>query len=114
MKSFQDKVTIVLYCGICTGLAFVIYVLLAGGFRFVFLGEAESFWKGPFGLLISLGVGVFLGWTCFKFQHREFGPDLSDFQDSRGDAFLFTKRLMVIAGAVAALWFIIDLARKGL
>ena len=92
-------------------LGFLVFTFALGGEKFVFAGHSSTFWQGPLGLLVCLSVGFALGWLSYKYEHREFGSTKWLFQD-QATALLFTKRLIVTVGCVAALYFIWQLAKS--
>jgi hypothetical protein len=92
-------------------LGLLVFLFAFGGDDFIFTGHRVGFWCGPFGLLVCSGVGLVLGALSYRYRSREFGSSRGMFQ-KQAEALLFTKRLMVTVGCVAAMYYIWELARS--
>src|ERR1043166_7394163 len=113
MKDCADAVILVFYGLFGAALGFVIFMFGLGGWRFVFTGHSTAPWNGLVALIMCCGLGGGWGLVSYRFRDREFGSDSSAFYQDRASAALFSKRLMVVATCLAALYFIWQLA-KGL
>ena len=112
MSSLEDKIIVVFYGLLGAMLAVLVFAFAFGGWEYVFTGDAKSVWIGPFGLVLCCGIGFALGLLAYKHKHRELDSGPSAFWTDGPSATLFAKRLLVIAGAVAALYFLWQLARS--
>ena len=112
MSSPEEKAICVFYGFIGSLLALLVYTFAFGGWEYVFTGDRKSFWIGPFGLIITLLIGCALGLLSYQQKSREYDSGMSVFWTDVPTALLFSKRLVVIAGSIAALYFIWQLARS--
>ncbi len=101
----------VLYGGLGAFLALLVFTFALGGDGFVFTGHSQTLWIGPLGLVACLSVGFGMGVLSYTFTDRELGSIKWPFQ-SQATAILFTKRLIVIGGCLAALYYIWQLAKS--
>ena len=112
MTSREEKVVSAFYGLFGSFLALLVYSVVFDGWEYVFTGDSKSLWIGPFGLIVCLVIGCALGLLSYWHQHKEFDLGLSVFWTDMPTALLFSKHLVVIAGSIAALFFIWQLARS--
>jgi hypothetical protein len=108
---FHQRLMFILYGLFGAFLGFLVFAFALGGDEYVFAGHSSTLWVGPLGLLVCLGVGFGLGFLSYKFEYREFVSTKWLFQD-QATAILFTKRLIVIAGCLAALYYMWQVAKS--
>ena len=111
MKNWEDRIMYAFYGLFGTFLGFLVFMMALGGWRLFFLGRATRPWNGLSALLICLIVGGGWGLVAYKLRDREFGSGAAGSFEGPGDAVLFGKRLMVVVSCLAALYFIVQLAR---
>lgn len=104
------KIVVMLYALFGSFLGFLIFTFGLGNFRYVFMGKAESMWRGPLGLLLALGGGATLGLLAWKHRHFEF-HGLDDFTEDDASAILFSKRIMVLISCAVGAYFLWQLAK---
>jgi hypothetical protein len=112
MKDTVDKIIFAFYGLFGAGLGLLIFMFALGGWSFVFTGHATAPWNGAVALIICCALGGGWGLVSYKFKDREFGSGGSSFYHDSASAILFSKRLMVIATCLAALYFIWQLAKR--
>lgn len=111
MKDFADKVIIVLYAGFGAVLGLLAFMFGLGGWRLVFTGQSTRPWNGWVGLILCCLLGAGFGALAYLHGDREVGSGSSRFFQDPDTAVLFTRRLMVIASCLAAVWFLWQMAK---
>ena len=112
MKNLEDKVFYAIYGLFGASLGFLIYAIALGGWRYLLIGRQVRSWNGLVALIICVGLGFGWGILSYRFKDREFDSGASHFYHDEATAFLFTKRLMVVATCLAGLYFVWQLARS--
>jgi len=110
VKDWDLKIVAVMYALLGSFLGFLTFTFGFGNIRFVFMGKAESMWRGPLGLIVALGLGAVLGLFAWRHRHYEFRV-LDDFTTDEASAMLFTKRIMVLISCAVGAYFIWELAK---
>jgi hypothetical protein len=111
LRTSEDKFFSTLYGVFGAGLGLLIFMFALDGWSFVFMGHASKPWNGALMLMICCGLGAGWGLVSYKYKDREYGSGSASFFHDPATAVLFSKRLMVIATSLAALYFIWQLAR---
>ena len=110
MKDWDIKIVVILYALFGSFLGFLVFTFGFGNVRYVFLGRADSLWRGPLGLILAIGGGGIAGLLAWRHRHYEFhGADA--FMDTQANARLFSKRIMILIGCVVATYFLWQLAK---
>lgn len=110
MKDWDLKIVAVMYALFGSFLGFLIFTFGFGNIKFVFLGKAESMWRGPLGLFLALGGGAVLGLLAWRHRHVEF-HGLENFTEDEASAMLFSKRIMVLISCAVGAYFLWQLAK---
>src|SRR5687767_14856990 len=104
MKDWDIKIVVILYALFGSFLGFLIFTFAFGNIRFVFMGKAESLWRGPLGLAVAVAGGALAGLFAWRYRHYEFhGADAM--MDSEANAMLFSKRIIVLISCVVGAYF---------
>ncbi|HVK57610.1 MAG TPA: hypothetical protein VM735_02435 [Candidatus Kapabacteria bacterium] len=111
LKDWDIKIVILLHALFGAFLGFLIFTFGFGNIKYVFLGRAESAWRGPLGLNLALGIGAVLGLLGWRYRHHEF-HGLDAFTDTEANARLFSKRVMVLISCAVATYFTWQLAKS--
>lgn len=110
MNGWDIKIVVVLYALFGSFLGFLIFTFGFGNYRYVFMGKAESMWRGSVGLFLALGIGAVLGLLAWRHRHVEF-HGLENFTEDEAGAMLFSKRVMVLITCAAGAYFLWQLAK---
>jgi hypothetical protein len=106
MKDTSDLIVCAFYGLLGALLGLLIFAFALDGWSFLLAGRASKSWNGAIGLIVCCAIGGGLGLLSYHFSDREFGSRASLFFDDQATALLFVKRLLVIAGCVAVLYFL--------
>ena len=112
MKNWEDKIMMAFYGLFGAGLGFLIFAMPLGGAGYIFTKEPPEPWNGLGALIVCLGVGFGAGVFAYKRRDQEFGSGSSSLFQDEATAVLFSKRLLVIAGCLAALYFLWQTAKR--
>jgi hypothetical protein len=112
MKDFADKIVLVFYGVLGAGLGGLVFLFACDGWSYVLTGKASSSWNGALGLALSCLGGGGLGVLAGKYGDRELGAGGSSLFDNSATALLFSKRVLVIAGCLAAIYYLWQLADR--
>ena len=112
MKNWEDKIMMAFYGLFGAGLGFLIFAMPLDGWSYLFTKSPAKPWNGLGALIVCLGVGFGAGVFAYKRRDQEFGSGSSSLFQDEATATLFTKRLMVIAGCLAALYFLWQTAKR--
>ena len=112
MKDWEDKIMMAFYGLFGAGLGFLIFAMALGGAGYLFTKQRPEPWNGLGALIVCLVVGFGAGVFAYNRRDQEFGSGSSSLFHDEATATLFTKRLLVIAGCLAALYFLWQAARR--
>ena len=109
--SWDEKIAGFVNAAIGGALGLPVFMFALGGHRFIFLGKSTHWWNGFPGLLLCVGVGALCGWISFKNSHKQIDIPVAGIYAESGGSELLMRRLLVIGGAIVAIYFIWQLAK---
>jgi hypothetical protein len=112
--SIDEKIACGINVAFGAALGFAIYFLGLGGYSFLLMSRGGHWWNGWGAFWICVGGGGVAGFLSYKNRLKNLDPDSSGGGLYSGEAgiSLLWRRLVVIAGAIVALYFIWKLAKS--